>query len=337
MVDPGPVLDLILGFRQSRTMFAAVELGLFDLLHGSPQTVESLAHKAGALPEPLQRLLDACCSFGFLTREAGLYSNTEVATAYLRRESPQTLAGYILYSNRALYRLWGNLEDALKEGTPRWTQTFAESGSIFDHFFRTEEAKATFLAGMHGLGLLSSPRVVRLFNLSRFRHFVDLGGATGHLVISACERYGSLQGTIFDLPGAIDHARPYVQGSAARDRIHLQAGDFFKDELPPADLFAAGRILHDWSEDKVRLLLGRIYSALPPNGALLLVEAILDDDRQGPSWALLQSLNMLVCTEGRERTAAEYRALLEAAGFAGIEVRRTGGLHDAILALKPAT
>ena len=337
LADPSSVIDLITGFRKSKTMFAAVEFGIFDRLHIAPQTAASLASSSGTATEPLERLLNACCSFGFLTLDDGVYSNTDVADAYLRRDSPNTLAGYILYSNRALFPMWANLEDALRQGSHRWTQTFGAEGSLFSHFFKTDEAMHTFLSGMHGLGMISSPEVVRIFNLNRFRHIVDLGGGTGHLAIAACERYGNLRGTVFDLPKAVNRARPYIDASRARQRLTTHAGDFFKDDLPSADLYAAGRILHDWSEEKIRFLLTKILNSLPAGGGLLIMEAVLDDDACGPGWALMQSLNMLVCTEGRERTAAQYRALLEQSGFTEVDVRRTGGPHDAILALKPAT
>ena len=335
--DPSPVIDLIIRFRQSRAMFAAVEFGIFDLLDEGPQTLESLAQKTGTRPEPLQRLLDACCGLELLQRDGSAYSNTSTAAAYLRRQSPVTLSGYVLYSNRVLFQMWANLEDALRDGANRWSQTFGMDGPIFSQFFRTPEAMATFLSGMHGFGLISSPPVVRLFNLNRFRHLVDLGGATGHLAICACERYGNLRATVFDLPAAVEHARPYIAASPARDRVTVQSGDFFSDALPPADLYAFSRVLHDWSEDKVRALLKKVYEALPPGGGLLILEAILDPDRSGPDWALMQSLNMLICTEGRERTEAEYRELLTGCGFTDVEIRRTGGPHDGILALKPAT
>ena len=125
----------------------------------------------------------------------------------LCRSSKRALTGYILYSNDVLFQMWSHLEDAVREGTPRWKQTFGIEGGIFDHFFRTEEAKQTFVQGMHGLGVLSSPGVVRAFDLSRFRRLVDLGGATGHLAIAACERYPRLQAVIFDLLQVIDSAR----------------------------------------------------------------------------------------------------------------------------------
>jgi acetylserotonin N-methyltransferase len=333
-VDPAPVTDLIDAFRRSKTMFTAVSIGLFDRLHQAPATAEALATEFGLNPPALRRLLDGCVGLGFLRRQNGLYSNLEVADTYLRRSSARTLAGYILYSDTVLYPMWGHLGDAVREGTHRWRQTFGFEGAIFEHFFHTEQARRDFLQGMHGFGLLSSPRVVRVFNLGRFRHIVDLGGATGHLAIAACERYGAMRGTIFDLPQVLSFARPHIEASTASARLKLAAGDFFEDPLPPGDLYALGRVLHDWDESRIQCLLARIHASLPPGGAILLAEALLDEDGSGPVPAQMQSLNMLICTEGRERSPSEYRALLETAGFSRVEARRTGAPLDAVLAFK---
>ncbi|MEJ5367033.1 MAG: class I SAM-dependent methyltransferase [Bryobacteraceae bacterium] len=331
--DPSPVLDLIEAFRRSKTMFTAVRLGLFDLLEESPASAAELAARTGAHAGALERLLEGCAALGLLFRSAdGTFSNTDVARAYLVRSSPATLAGYIRYSDEALYRLWGELEAAVRGGSPRWQQVFGVRGALFDHFYRTPEARADFLSGMHGLGLLSSPAVVRAFNLNGYDSLVDLGGATGHLAIAACERYGRMRAIVFDLPEVIEFARPHIEVSRARDRISTTAGDFFRDPLPPASLYALGRILHDWSDSRCLELLRRVRAALLPGGAVLIAEKLLDEDRCGPPDAAMQSLNMLVCTEGRERTESEYRALLEAAGFGDVEARRTGAPLDALLA-----
>src|SRR5262249_18810794 len=153
------------------------------------------------------------------------------------------------------------------------------------------------------------------FDLSRFRRLVDLGGATGHLASAACQRYPTLRAVVFDLPEAVPLAREMIAAGPAADRIEVQAGDFFKDPLPDADLFAVARILHDWAEEKIRLLLGKIFERLPKGGALLIAEKLLTQDKTGPTGALMQSLNMLVCTEGKERTLGEYAALLKQVGF----------------------
>jgi acetylserotonin N-methyltransferase len=328
------VLDLIDGFRASKSVFTAVSLGVFDRLHEGAATCSELATRLQCSPGALDRLLGACASLGLLENDGGRYKNREAATRFLRIASEETLSGYILYSDRVLYRLWSRLEDAVREGTNRWGQEFGRKENLFDHFFATDLEKRTFFAGMHGMGLLSSPATVDAFDLGAFSRFVDLGGGTGHLVIEACKRYPALRGAIFDLPSVAAISSEYVSRAGLRDRVEILTGDFFGDELPPADLYGLGRILHDWSDDKVASLLAKIHRSLPEKGGLLICEKILDEKHDGPSHACLQSLNMLVCTEGRERSAGEYEVLARAAGFRHFRHHRTGQPVDVMLAEK---
>jgi acetylserotonin N-methyltransferase len=306
MIIPDNILELIDAFRRSKTMFAAVELGIFE----------------GTRPadcKALPRLLDACVALGLLEKRDGVYVNTPESDKYLRSDSPDSLTGYIHYSNDALYPMWAHLEDAIREGTPRWKQTFGLEGGIFSGFFRTEESKREFLKGMHGFGRISSPAVAAAFDLSRFHRLIDLGGASGHLADAVRERYPEIETQVFDLP---EVAKLYPGAIA---------GDFFADPLPEADLYSVGRILHDWSDEQIRPLLARIYTALPEGGGLLIAEKLLEP---GYVAAHMQSLNMLIGTEGRERSAAEYEALLRTAGFSQVESRVTGAYLDATLAIK---
>lgn len=335
ILDSSPVIDLIEAFRRSKAMFAAVSLGLFDTLEDAPASAESIATVLQLPPQSLERLLDACVGLKLLGKNDGSYANEPVASMYLCRRSNRSLIGYILYSNDILFPLWSHLEDAIREGTPRWEQEFGGKEGIFANFFRTPEAKATFLRGMHGFGLLSSPKVVAAFDLSEFRLMADVGGGTGHLAIAACARYPQLRATVFDLPEVVETTKAYLEKSGFIERVFVTAGDFFCNPLPEADLIAMGRILHDWSDDKVGRLLTKVFETLPPAGAILIAEKLLNEQKTGPTSALLQSLNMLVCTEGRERTLSEYRRLLEAAGFERVQGRATGAYLDAVIAKKP--
>ena len=312
--DSAPIVDLIESFRKSKAMFAAVQMGVFE---GN----RDLGAAGG-------RLLDACAALGLLEKDGSGYRNTPMADEYLRRESPRTLTGYIQYSNLALYPMWRQLEDAIKEGSNRWNQVFGLSGGpLFSHFFETEEKKHDFLMGMHGFGQISSALLVRAFDLSRFHHAVDLGGATGHLVLAAVEAYPGLRGEVFDLPPVVEFAQRFTKGGM----IGLIAGDFFADPLPPADLYCLGRILHDWTEVKIRKLLAKIFESLPPGGGLLIAEKLLTPSNVS---AHMQSLNMLICTEGRERSFGEYEDLLREIGFAQVDGRISGKPVDAVLAIK---
>ena len=329
--DPAPVIDLIEAFRRSKTMFTAVSLGVFDRL---PATAAELAAAISVHADALATLLDGCAALGLLTKADGVYSNAPVAATYLRSDSPHTLRGYVRYSDEALYPMWAHLDDAVREGTPRWSQTFGLDGPIFSAFFRTEQAMREFTLGMHGFGVMTSPAVVAAFDLGRFHKLVDLGGATGHLAVAACERYSGLRGTVLDLAPVVPAAQEQIALSPARDRLDAIAGNFFEDVLPEADLFALGQVLHDWSEAKIARLLRRIFDRLPPGGGLLIAERLLNEDGVGPIPTNMQSINMLVCTEGKERSPSEYERLLRAAGFTQVESRRTGAPRDAVLAIK---
>jgi acetylserotonin N-methyltransferase len=334
--DPTIILDLIQGFRCSKTMFTAVSLGVFDALADGPKTLPVLTAELRAHPDALERLLNACVCLGLLERDAQDYRNTSAATAYLCKSSPLRMTGYITYSNDVLWKLWEHLEDAIREGTHRWRQTYGWDGPLFDHFFHSEAAKREFLIGMHGYGVMTSPHVVAAFDLSGFQHLVDLGSATGHLAIAACQRYPNLRATVFDLPAAVPLAREVVGSSSVSQRVSVVAGDFFVDPLPAGDLFALGRIVHDWAEQKILTLLTRIQQQLPPGGGLLLAEKLLTEDKRAPLLAHMQSLNMLVCTEGKERTLTEYEALLRRVGFDDVVGCRTPAALDAVLARKPS-
>jgi acetylserotonin O-methyltransferase len=306
MTTPDKIIDLIEAFRRSKTMFAAVDLGIFD----------------GARPadcKALPRLLDACVALGLLEKREGAYVNTPEADKYLRSDSPDSLTGYIHYSNDALYPMWGHLEDAVRAGTPRWNQTFGVEGGIFSGFFRTDESKREFLKGMRGFGRISSPAVAAAFDLSGFHRLIDLGGASGHLAEAVRERYPSIDAHVFDLP------------EVAQLYPGTIAGDFFADPLPKADVYSLGRILHDWSDERIHRLLVKIHAALPTGGGVLIAEKLLAPDNVS---AHMQSLNMLIGTEGRERSATEYETLLRAAGFSKIESHLTGAYLDAMLATK---
>lgn len=332
--DPSPVLDLLIAFRRSKTMFTAVSLGVFDALEVGPKAGTALATELNVNPDALSRLLDACVGLHLLRRVGNEYATTPTASAYLTQTSPRRLTGYLRFTDEILWKLWGDLPAAIREGTNGWQRTFNWEGDIFGQIFHTPELRREFTMGMHGYGLISSPVVVAQFDLSRFRKLVDLGGATGHLAVAACRHYPAMRAAVFDLPQIVPIASELVRESDVADRVEIIGGDFFTDVLPEADLYTLGRILHDWSEDKILILLRKIYERLPVGGAVLIAEKLIADTRDGPGWAQLQNLNMLLVAEGKERTLGEYSALLKQVGFSDIQGRTTTAPLDAVLAVK---
>ena len=317
VTDPRVVLDLIEAFRRSKTMFAAVELGVFE------------GRREG---KEIDRLLEACGALGLLEKRGDEWVNTPAADEYLRKDSPRTLTGYIEYSNMALYPMWGHLEDAVRTGGHRWNQTFGFEGGIFSSFFKSDESRDRFLLGMHGFGQLSSPAVARAFDLFQAsRSSSSLGGASGHLAMAAIAAYPSLDAAVFDLPQAIEFARRFVEGT----KVELITGDFFTDPLcrPRTYTRSVGSSMIGAS---TRSSASSIESTTPcpSGGGLLVAEKLL-----GPTHvsAHMQSLSMLVCTEGRERSLEEYRKKLFSKPPDFVDVLQgvvTGAPLDAVLARK---
>jgi hypothetical protein len=90
----------------------------------------------------------------------------------------------------------------------------------------------------------------------------------------------------------------YVRSQGLSDRLRFYPGDFFQDPFPPADVLVLGQIFHGWNLHEKRLLLAKAYAALSPGGALIVYDAMIDEDRRENAFGLLMSLNMLIESPG---------------------------------------
>nr|XP_033805939.1 acetylserotonin O-methyltransferase [Geotrypetes seraphini] len=337
---PKTLLEYKDGFLVSKTMFTACELGVFDLLLESEEPLSSaaIAQHVGSSVDGMERLLSACVGLKLLKaelkNEEAFYRNTELSSLYLTKSSPKSLHHMMIYSSQTLYRCWLYLADAVREGKNQFEKAFGISPkNIFEGLYRSEEEMIKFMHLMNSVWTLCSRDVMKLFDLSPFTTVCDLGGCSGALAKECISVYPESTVIIYDLPKVVETAKKHFV-SPDEHRIGFQEGDFFEDSIPEADLYILARIIHDWTEKKCLQLLEKVYTACKPGGAILLVEVLLNDDGSGPVTSQLYSLNMLVQTEGRERTSAEYSKLLTAVGFQEIQVRTTGKTYDAILGLK---
>ncbi|XP_075395406.1 acetylserotonin O-methyltransferase-like isoform X2 [Tenrec ecaudatus] len=280
-------------FMVSQVLFAACELGLFDLLAeaGEPLSSAAVATGLGTSPHGTELLLDTCASLELLTVETGagraLYRNSGLASSFLTRTSPTSQLHMLRYLSNTTYPCWAHLAAAVREGRPQYSRAFGvPSQDLFAAIYRSEAEQLCFMRGLQEVWAVHGRAVMTAFDLSSFPVICDLGG------------------------------------------------DFFKDPLPAADLYVLARVLHDWTDDRCSHLLARIHHTCKPGGGILVVESVLREDGRGPLTTQLYSLNMLVQTEGRERTPAEYCRLLSSAGFQDFRMKKTGCTYDAMLARK---
>ncbi|XP_041278060.1 probable bifunctional dTTP/UTP pyrophosphatase/methyltransferase protein isoform X3 [Onychostruthus taczanowskii] len=198
-------------------------------------------------------------------------------------------------------------------------------------YYHSQEVKQRFMAAMHSIAHLTARDVATAFDLSRFKSACDLGGCTGALAHELVQVYPNLKVTVFDLPEVIENTSYFQPSGQHTAPVTFVSGDFFKDNLPEADLYILSRVLHDWPDEKIHVLLSKISAVCRPGSALLVAETVLDEQKMHPSVAVLQSLSM---TEGKQRSSSEYKQLLEKYGFTDVQIKITGNLLDAVLCFK---
>ncbi|NXG60417.1 ASMT methyltransferase, partial [Hemiprocne comata] len=263
-----------------------------------------------------------------------LYRNTEISNIYLTKSSPKSQYHIMMYYSNTVYLCWHYLADAVREGRNQYERAFGiSSEDPFGAMYRSEEEMLNFMAGQNSVWSICGRDVLAAFDLSPFTQIYDLGGGGGALARECVSLYPNSTVTIYDLPKVVQVAKEqFIPPEECR--INFHEGDFFNDSIPEADLYILSKILHDWDDDKCSQLLAKVYKACKPGGGVLLVELLLNEDKSGPLETQLYSMNMLVQTEGKERTAVEYSKLLQAAGFGEVHVKRTGKLYDAVLGRK---
>ncbi|KFO55818.1 N-acetylserotonin O-methyltransferase-like, partial [Corvus brachyrhynchos] len=330
---PSKILELMDGFRASKALFVASKLKIFDHLKDKgPMKAVDIANDVGTSVCGTERLLDACASLGLLEKTPQGYSNTDSANTYLASDGKYSLHGYIIHSNDHLWPLFTNLESAVKEGSRQNHRAFGKKADdLFKDYYHSQEVKQRFMGAMHSIAHLTARDVATAFDLSQFKSACDLGGCTGALAHELVQVYPNLKVTVFDLPEVIANTSYFQPSGQHTAPVTFVSGDFFKDSLPEADLYILSRVLHDWPDEKIHVLLSKVSAVCRPGNALLVAETVLDEQKTHPSVAVLQSLSM---TEGKQRSGSEYKQLLEKYGFTDVQIKITGNLLDVVLCFK---
>ncbi len=333
-VTPDQIMQLGLGFWASKTLLSAVELGLFTELACGSMSAESIGERLDLHPRSVRDFLDALVSLGMLERDsAGLYGNTPEASMFLDRAKPSYIGGMLEMAGKRLYSYWGSLTEALKTGRP---QNEAKSGgNFFEALYADPERLEDFLSAMTGLSLGAARAIAQKFPWSDYRTFIDIGGAQGGVPVQVALAHPHLTGGNFDLPTVGPVFEKYVAQHGLSDRLRFYPGSFFDDPLPAADVLLMGHILHDWNMEEKRMLLKKAFAALPLGGALIVFEALIDDERRENKFGLLMSLNMLIETPGGfDYTGADCAQWMREAGFRETRVEHLAGPDSMIVGFK---
>lgn len=333
-VTPDRIMQLGLGFWGSKTLLSAIEIGLFTELANGPLNAAELAGRLGLHSRSARDFFDALVSLGMLERDGERYRNTAATDQFLVRGKLSYIGGMLEMANERLYPFWGSLTAGLRTGLPQNEMKTGGAG-LFEAVYGDPDRLRLFLGGMTGLSMGASRAIAEKFPWSNYKTVVDVGGAQGGLLVQLCLAHPHLSGTNFDLAVVGPIFEEYAASNGLSDRLNFQPGDFFNEPLPPAEVITMGHILHDWNLDEKRMLLEKAYRSLPEGGALIVFEALIDDERRQNSFGLLMSLNMLIETPGGfDYTGKDCSDWMRNAGFRETRVEHLIGPDSMVVGIK---
>jgi hypothetical protein len=327
------ILQIGMGFWASKTLLSAVELELFTELAKQPQDLATISGRLGLHPRSAADFLDVLVALGFLKRSEGVYYNTTSTDLFLDKRKPSYVGGILEMANHRLYPFWANLTLALRTGE---AQNESKTGTDpFKIIYADPHRLRGFLAAMTGISHGGNLAIARQFPWDHYKSAVDVGTAQGDLITQIALANPHIAGIGFDLPEVAPIFEDYVAENGLTGRIKFHPGSFFEHPIPTADVVLMGHILHDWDLETKKMLIAKVYEALPYGGAFVIYEAIIDDDRSQNAFALLASLNMLIETPGGfDYTGADAIRWMTEAGFHDMRVEHLAGPDSMVIGFK---
>lgn len=336
-LSPIPLMQITTGFWAFKTLAVAHEMDLFtSLAGGGGTTAADLAREHRIDARPAEMLLTGCAALGLLEKQNGSYRNSALAEEFLVKGKTSYFGGWVRMLDERLYSGWGKLGEAVRTNRPT-TWDPDRQASLFDGV--DPGLLGVFWQAMHSLSTFTARSMGKAVDFTGFKRLMDVGGGSGAYPIELCRQHPHLKATVYDLAHVTEIAARNAEAAGLSDRVETMAGNFFTEpELPGGhDVILLSMILHDWNEEKNLDILRKCSAALPSGGSIIVSELLVNDEKTGPAPAALMSLNMLIETEGRNYTPAEYGAWMKTAGFHDIRTVwfESPGANGVVIGRKP--
>lgn len=297
----------------SQMLLVAAQLHIADRLGEGPKTSAELAAELELNGSAMHRFLRTLAGMGVVTEVAAqTFALTPLGEA-LKRDAPGSAYATILtLTGKLCKRAWDELHYSLKTGKTGMEKAIGQP--LFEYLSTRPEEASLFSETMVGFHGAEPPAVAEAYDFGQFRSIVDVGGATGNMLVHILRRHRSPHGVLFDLPHVVTDAPALLAANGLEDRIAIESGSFFEFVPEGHDAYILSHIIHDWREEQCQTILSNCRDAIGPGGKLLIVEMVLPEGDQ-PHPGKMLDMMMLVGPGGQERTPTEYAALLEPAGF----------------------
>jgi hypothetical protein len=330
--SPNRLMELATAYWASRALLSAVEVGVFTALADGPLSGEELRERTRLHQRGSADFFDALVALGLLDRDDSAYRNTAETDSYLDSGKVTYMGGMMEFHSKVCFRRWASLTDALRTGE---NPVDGSTDEFYSETYADPHELTSFLTAMSAYSAAPASALAKAFPWEGRRTFCDLGAAQGTVPVQLALRHPHLQGAGFDLPRVRPVFEEFIADNGLGSRVSFIAGDFFKDPLPPAEVYILGHILHAWGIDAKRALLQRTYDALPEGGAVIVYEMLIDDERRGNAAGLLMSLNGLVMSpDAFDFTGADCQGWMADAGYRDTYVEHLVGPYSMVVGFK---
>ena len=306
------LIKIVDGFRDSRIIHSAVELGIFESLTEEPLDSNMIANSCNCDESNTELLLNALVSISLLNKSESLFSNSKTATEYLVRSSNQYMGDIIRFTGRS-WDSWGKLTDSVKSGMPQ-EPPYTEK--------QYEEEWESFIRGMHNFALSRSDAKItaNVVDLSGKSILLDVACGPGTYSYELCLRYPNLKALLFDLPETIKVAKKISSEYKLEGRLEFVEGDYKNDDFPAnVDCALLFNIIHQEDGKENQSLINKIFQRLSENGILVIKDHILNENKTLPEDGSLFSVQMMLTTGGRCYNEIEVYDWMSSAGFSEIK------------------
>ncbi|MDQ3650224.1 MAG: acetylserotonin O-methyltransferase [Acidobacteriota bacterium] len=324
--------NLAFGAMMTQALYVAAKLGIADLLKDKPRSITELAAATGTHEGALYRVLRSLAGVGvFAETDPKVFSLTQYAEP-LRSDAPSSMRnGAIFMGEEWHWRVWSDMLYSVRTGKPAWGHV--HGAEVFDYFEANREQAEIFNGAMTDMSVGTAPVVVEAYDFSSFKTIADIAGGHGYLLAQILKATPNLDGILFDMPQVIEGAGALFEKEGVTNRVEKVAGSFFESVPSGADAYIMKHIIHDWDDERCVRILSNIHAAMSDDGKVLIAETVVPAG-DAPHYSKLLDLEMLVSPGGAERTEAEYRALLAAAGFTLTRIIPTKSPFSIIEAVK---
>lgn len=291
----------------------AAELGIADLLKGSPLSSGELAQATSTHPRSLYRLLRLLSSVGIFSEPSpDRFALTPLGEC-LRTGVSGSMRSWLRMAGQVVrMQTFGEALHSIRTGEPVFRRTTGME--FFEYMAAHPEVGDIFNQAMNDFGQTVSAAVVQAYDFSRFGKIIDVGGGHGTLIAAILQRYPRMTGILFDSPHVAESARQPIISAGLAQRCEIVGGDFFKSLPPGCDAYLLRWIVHDWERSRALTILRVCRQAMKKTSRLLLVEAVIPAGSE-PHPGKFVDFIMLTNHGGQERTEEEYSDLLQEAGF----------------------